>query len=194
MIESQINCQKDTAKLADSVCYNQPLFTCQKCNEQKEKHLFVKAKSCKIGIRLVCEKCEYEARKAKRKGYNSEWYLNNKQHRKEYSHIRNGKESVKKRHFELHRIWRKNNPDRLNKFKEQNRIRYNEDIEYKTHVVFRNKKIIENMPDFYIINRLIYCDGFKKEYLIEHPEIIETKRIILKTKRLCKTLQNSEQV
>jgi hypothetical protein len=180
--------------MIDMSCYAQHLFTCKKCKEQKEKDLFVKAKSCKNGIRLVCEKCEYEGRKAKREGYNIEWYLNNKQYRKEYSHIRNGKESVKKRHFELHKEWRKNNPSRLNEFKEQNRNRYAEDVEYKTRVVSRNKNIIENMPDFYIINRLVYCDGFKKEYLIEHPEIIETKRIILKTKRLCKTLQNSEQV
>jgi hypothetical protein len=165
-------------------CYNQPLFVCKKCGESKSKDLFVKSKSCKNGIRLICEKCEYENRKGKRGNYNSVWYSKNIQKRKKYSHIRNSKDDVKVRMKILHKKWKENNPGKHAKLCKEWATKNNDKIKKY------GKKVVDEMPDYYIINRLVYCDGFKKEIVIEHPEIIETKRLILKTKRLCKTLQN----
>lgn len=48
----------------------------------------------------------------------------------------------------------------------------------------------DNLLDPFIKEKLIHCDGFTKEQLNQYPEIIETKRTLIKIKRLCKTLQN----
>jgi hypothetical protein len=48
---------------------------------------------------------------------------------------------------------------------------------------------IEKLSDGYV-RQILIDKGFTKEQLNNNKEIIETQKIIIKTKRLCKTLQN----
>ena len=51
------------------------------------------------------------------------------------------------------------------------------------------KKMIDTLGNSYV-KKLAKRIGFTKEQLNENPEITETIKIIIKTKRLCKTSQN----
>lgn len=50
------------------------------------------------------------------------------------------------------------------------------------------RKETELLTDYYLKKQL-KKDGFTREQISQYPELIETKRILLKTKRLCKTSQ-----
>lgn len=67
-------------------------------------------------------------------------------------------------------LWRKNNPEKVREEK---------------------NKITETLKGSYVKRGLIK-QGFPKDQIT--TELIEVQRLIIKTKRLCKTLQNSEQV
>lgn len=54
----------------------------------------------------------------------------------------------------------------------------------------REKLKREDLADRYLIKLLIEKNGFSSDQVKENPELIELKKIILKTKRLCKTLNN----
>ena len=61
-------------------------------------------------------------------------------------------------------------------------------------IIEKEIKLRDELSDCYVINKLIRGTNLTAKQIRETPELIEIKRIILKTKRLCKTLQNSEQV
>ena len=76
--------------------------------------------------------------------------------------------------------WRKENP---NKVKQENKKRQNK--HNKWHQKERDK-----LKDSYVVKLITKRSSLTAETVRKHPELIEVKKIIIKTKRLCKTLQN----
>lgn len=48
----------------------------------------------------------------------------------------------------------------------------------------------EELHDNYVLSRIIKNSNITREQIKQQPELIETYKLLLKTKRLCKTLQN----
>ena len=81
---------------------------------------------------------------------------------------------------ENHKKFIAKNPECDRKYKKKYRLIHS-DIERDYF-----KKSVEKLKDFYI-KRNLKSKGFTKEQIT--PELIEVQRIIIKTKRLCKTLK-----
>ena len=120
-----------------------------------------------------CKTCTKETSKA--------WSKNNKEHIKEINKIwyENNKERIK----EASKIWRKNNKEHI---KEINKIWYENN---KERIKEKNKKYIKEIMIPYIIQRLCKNKKISRSIIKQYPELIETYKIILKTKRLWKTSQ-----
>ena len=151
---------------------------CSKCKEEKSFDLFHKNKGHKDGYNSRCKMCANESTK--------EWQQNNRE-----------------KHLKLCMDWYRNNVERHNKkrteWKDNNPIKVremwalwkvNNPEKSKESRIKSDKKAIETVADSYVKNVLIYSRGFTKEQINQYPEIIETERLIIKTKRLCKTSQN----
>lgn len=94
--------------------------------------------------------------------------------------------------------YRKKNRLRLNKYKrDRYRPEHNKKLrqphQYKYNA--KAKERIQNLSQDYIIH-LLTSEGWTKEQIKQHPELIDIKRLTIKTKRLCnqKTLKTSETV
>lgn len=138
------------------------LKICNKCGEEKELSLFKKQKSIKCGVRPTCKKCAND--------YNSKWVFKNKEKTlasQRKSHLKNIEH-----HRARGREYYKNNKEKI--------------LQYWLPW---QKLQIDKLSDFYIKKKLIRS-GFTKEHINENKELIEVKRLIIKTKRLCKTSQN----
>jgi hypothetical protein len=48
----------------------------------------------------------------------------------------------------------------------------------------------EELHDNYVLSRIVENCNITREQIKQHPEIIEVQKLIIKTKRLCKTSQN----
>ena len=92
-----------------------------------------------------------------------------KQSIKKYQNSEKGKLASKRAKIK----WAKNNPEKI---------------------IEKESKLRDELSDCYVINKLIRGTNLTAKQIRETPELIEIKRIILKTKRLCKTSQNLEQV
>lgn len=117
-----------------------------------------------------------------------EWQRKNYQANKEVINSRPCKKEAHKRYAERHKDKRRQlskeyfyaNRDKMaEKVKQWWTERGNE----------RKRKETELLTDDYVIRQLTK-DGFTREEISQYPELIETKRILLKTKRLCKTSPN----
>lgn len=133
---------------------------CSKCGEVKDVGEFYK--NGEYGLRPNCKKCEKE-----------QWQKKNiKNPEKNKTKCRNyllaNSEKEKER---IKNYWLKNPENLKNK---NNRC---------------NTKKIDNLTDCYI-KQTLKLSGFTTEQINENPELIEVKRLIIKTKRLCKTLPN----
>lgn len=80
---------------------------------------------------------------------------------------------------------------------EVRRVKYSNDEEYRKKQKTRQKKYnkyannnakkhIKNLTDFYIIKELKRGTVLTTEDVKNHPDLIETKRQIIKNKRLCR--------
>jgi hypothetical protein len=88
---------------------------------------------------------------------------------------------------ELVKGFYENNKDkiriRIKEIRNQNRELYNSTQKERV------KRLRKGLPEYYIKQQL-RSKGFTKQQIIDNPEIIEVQRLMIKTKRLCKTLQN----
>jgi len=135
--------------------------TCIKCNEKKDVSLFVKDKRLKIGFQNKCKICSsLDAKK---------WHELNKDYKKEYQH-KYRKDNYKSVCLSV--------KERVNFYNKNNPIKYLENYNKA------NSTRIIKITNSYIIN-ILNRKGFTKEQIT--PELIEVQRIIIKTKRLCKT-------
>jgi hypothetical protein len=160
--------------------YQLPLFVCRKCLKQKEKSLFVKNSKLKNGIDSICKECK-----------NSKKYHNNPK-QKESSKKALGKyrktDKYKKYHIEYHKTEKYKTKSRIRNRKYQQEL-HKKNSEYSTK---KAKKQCDLLNDGYVINRLSRKTKLKAKELRQYPELISIQRMIIKTKRLCKTLENSE--
>jgi len=156
--------------------------TCKKCTETKDINLFVKDKRKSIGIILTCKKCAKkmvlklkELNPSKSVLYNIEYYKKNKaridSNNKQY-YLKNKEIVTKyKKDYSLKNNYGINN---------SKKYRNNNQIKIKVYKHNMSKTISD-----------VYARGalrqkkFTKEQIT--PELIEVQRIIIKTKRLCKT-------
>ena len=53
-----------------------------------------------------------------------------------------------------------------------------------------SQKSRDKLTDSYVIGQITKRSSLTAEIVKKHPELIEVKKIIIKTKRLCKTSQN----
>lgn len=99
-----------------------------------------------------------------------------------------------------HRLWSKLNQDKVKKNRKRSYKKNNEKIllknkiwremnpdKFKIQLDNSRKEYVEKINNRYVIN-LLFLSGFPKEYIT--PELIEVKRLLIQTKRLCKTSQN----
>ena len=173
--------------------------TCKKCGETKDVSLFVKNKKCLKGVTNLCLNCVNNKPKNLNylKEYKRKYYLENKNKIKEKSkiyYLENSesikknvenytKENIEKIAISRRNSYYKNRDERLEKRKKW----YEENKEYsKDKIRKRNKINIDKLNCVYIKKRL-KDKGFTKEQIT--PELIEVQKIIIKTKRLCKTSQ-----
>ena len=159
---------------------------CTKCNKEKDVDLFGKHKKTKSGLRSHCKECEKE--------YAKKWNLNNPE---------KVKESVKKWHLnnpekikEIQKKYYSNNTEKIKEIRKNYRLNNPEKVkenDKKWHLnnpekLKETKKNYTNELGKGYLNSQLRSKGFKKEQIT--PELLEVQKIIIKTKRLCKTSQN----
>ena len=135
----------------------QQYFTCKKCGESKIWGEMVKNKRCKDNIRKLCNQC-----------VSAISYEYKKAHPEQ---IANNKEATRK--------WRELNPDKVRKLRKRWKKRN------KSKVRKEKRRACANLTDYYI--RTTLKNRIPIEQIAQNPELIEIQRIIIQTKRLCKT-------
>lgn len=185
--------------LANPVLPAVPSKCCSKCGEEKpiEEYPVVYGRKRKDGTRKErvhsqCRKCRYNICKNwfdKNPGYSTEkkreWDEQNKEHRNEYTR------NYRSRNAELVKQWKKD-WDKKNK---EHRIEYLKNNPQPKAKIREwqnktNNKMRKELKDCYVIYTLSKRTGQTAELLRQYPELIETQRLIIKTHRLCKTLQS----
>ncbi len=98
------------------------------------------------------------------------------------------KDCKKSKNRELYPTWYKNN----NKKVKSEKYQWKKDNHDKVLVMQRNnkKKAIDEIKDRYAIYLLMNNTKLSIQEIRQYPELIESQRLLLKTKRLCKTLQS----
>ena len=115
--------------------------------------------------------------------------IKRKEWRKEYK--KQNRDKIREQERERRRL----NPEKYNIRKQNYRKRNPEkDKEYsKKHPEIARRKSArerELLTDNYIAGRLTCKTNMSCSEIRNYPELIEAKRLIIKTKRLCKTLKN----
>ncbi|MES2620220.1 MAG: hypothetical protein V4615_05140 [Bacteroidota bacterium] len=151
-----------------------PSKGCSRCGEEKplseyyiiyDKHVA----RCKVCFNNDC-KSYVERNKEKRKKYQDD-----------YNKANRDKQIVHKRNYQ------KKAKDIL---RQKGRKRYEENRDrLLAQTKVKQKQYAEELHDCYMRNHLRKL-GFKKQEVEQFPEIKETVKLIIQTKRLCKTLQN----
>lgn len=156
---------------------------CSKCGKVKDVGEFYNKKSRKDGKSSHCKCCSSESV--------MKWRKNNpeKVYESELKWRKSNPEKVKKSKLKWDRTNKEKKKCTYEKWRKSNIEKLNE----KNTIWRKNNpgKVIDY--DFYYI-QLLKDSGFTTEQINENPELIEIKKLIIKTKRLCKTLQTSEKV
>lgn len=160
--------------------YNQPFVkVCGNCGIEKDISNFSKNKSKRDGHNSTCRDCHRthskkwsDNNKEKCSASSLNWYYKNKEH-------------VIKRGAQ----WAKNNPEKRSNSMRRYYLLHSEEQKNKSKIT--GQKARHELQNNYVKAKL-KAKGFSDEQITN--ELIEVQRLILKTKRLCKTLQNSEQV
>lgn len=161
---------------------------CTKCNKVKSIDCYSKYKykpkkdgTQKTGIRSYCNKCKNQMTK--------DWFDKNKDYKKQWR--KENPEKVKQQNLRAKPRtdkWRKENKKVLKVKKAKYRLKNIEHIKSKKPIEY--KKAIEELQDCYVITQITKRSNLTSKEIRNHPELIEAKRIIIKTKRLCRTSQN----
>ena len=147
---------------------------CSKCKEEKPVGDFYSDKSRKDGRKCYCKKCVTE--------YARKWYNANPEKARERFQKRYAANPEKVR--EQLRKWRAANPKEVREQSRKWRA-----ANPKKVMAYTQKRILE-LPDCVVVSALIRSTNIPAKIIRQHPELIEVKRTIIKTKRLCKTSQN----
>ena len=160
---------------------------CGKCKVNKSVYDFYKNKSRKSGIASSCKVCDNKN--------HFDYYHKNPEMIKERCSIYYHKNAKKISDYGIN--YRINNSEKM-KERDANRYINNTESIKKNNLKYRNnnkekiykqlKMVREGLPDHYVKSRLRQ-HGYPQE-LINNPEFIEVKRLIIKTQRLCRTSRN----
>ena len=173
---------------------------CSKCKINKNILSFCKNSQLKSGLNSSCKDCqklafkEYRNKNLERereryisyrksnpeicKNASKNYYINNIDKINEYR-------KIPKVRARINEIARKSRLKNLQKAKSRLSIwRLNN----KQNIIEYSKRKVEELNNQYVICNMVR-DGFTKQQLINNPELIEIKKLIIKTKRLCKTSQ-----
>lgn len=153
---------------------------CTKCGEEKELSDFNNRKSGKLGKSSVCKSCTNDYQKVYRQDnpdVAKRSYVKNIDKKKEYAKIYNLVN--RKLCIERQISYRLKNPESSNKYYHDN----------KKSQLDKQKLYRAKNPDYYFkqdsyIVGILKGQGFEKGDIT--PELIETKRVMLKIKRLIK--------
>jgi len=158
--------------------------TCSKCREEKDESLFPKSKGSKGGIRNICKKCHSEQIKEIKKKIPIDLLRS----RELLANIKYSKSEKYKSWWREYRITHKETLKvNRNKCISKNPEKYKSIVENnKTLVKAHQRKYVDELHDGYL--RQILKNEF--DIVKDYPELIEVKRIMIKTKRLCRTLNN----
>ena len=151
--------------------------TCKKCGVEKEESEFYKGAQNKDGLKSWCKECCAS--------YAKKYNLENSHKFREYQKTQRIKNAdiLKERQAK----YRNENRDLLrSKYSEAGK-KYR--LKYPEKAALKQKRHYENLNDF-VITKSLKRIGLSEIDIKENPELIEIKRIIIKTKRLCKTLKN----
>lgn len=186
---------------------------CTKCGEVKQFQCFSKAQKGRFGLQPSCKECvaiNFQNNKEKYKATQKEYYKKNKSKIDSYKieWDRQNRERIRLRFYERRgypkivrvtfigdviqrrreskKRYRDANKDKAKKYT-LSRINDQRVIDLRRQ---RKKKYVDQMSDFYIKDNLKRKMGFTSEEIERHPELIEIKKIIIQTKRLCKKSQN----
>ena len=145
--------------------------TCNKCEKKKALELFKKNKKCKYGVTKTCIECT--------NNYKRSWRNDRKETENERVKIYRLKNPEKTKISD-----KKTKIKRVNQNKICSKIYYSKN---KDIILKRKNKERTNLDDSYVKQKL------KRNVFIGEqitPELIELKRIIIKTTRLCHQLKN----
>jgi len=162
--------------------------TCTKCKVNKPiddystyKYKPKKDGTQKIGLRTYCNQCKNKMTK--------DWFIKNHGYKKEWrkqNPLKAKQENLKAK--PRTDKWRKDNKQELKIKKAKYRLK---NIEYiKSKKPAEEKKARKELQDNYVISQLTKRSKLTSKDVRKYPELIEAKRLILKTKRLCRTSQN----
>ncbi len=190
--------------------------TCSKCKEKKEISFFCKNKRNKDGLNGVCRDCKHKEKvrwrkenPEKLKEEKKRYRLKNPEKFREMSrnYMKNNLDKISERIknkylnnpelIEIDKIKAKNyrifNKQRLSELRVKYLIHNKERLNANNRV--RSKKYRETLKNSYVKSTLT-SRGFNLSQISKEAikELIEVQTIILKTKRLCKTSPNYEQV
>ncbi len=191
-------------KIADSSSHNNanamlaevPFKCCSKCKVQKSLDNFNNCKKLKYGKHYNCRVCQrLKSNELAREYRKTEAYKNSIEKRregiKEYQqNYRRQYAEKMKDYFKQYAIaYRKTGKiaeyQKSEKYKKYRSDYDKMDINKKK----RHKKYIENLNNWYLKEKL-KKKGFTIEQINNNPELLEVQKLIIKTKRLCKTLQS----
>jgi hypothetical protein len=120
-------------------------------------------------------KIYYIENKEKVNNINKEWVNKNKEKRKQHSANYTSKPESKQKKLLYDEVYNKKDYVKVSK---RNRSKKRGQIER------------EELHDNYVLGRIIKNSNLTREQIKQHPELIEVQKLIIKTKRLCKTSQN----
>ena len=180
---------------------------CSKCEIPKDQRCFHKDKNSKDGYTYRCKECtsKYGSKWRKENPIKANQWAKENYERKQASLNKWRKENSEKTKTQSEKWrkenpmivnrWRKENPEKnkenRNKWTKENSKRINElKIKWRKEnpekVISHYKKPIANLGDSYIKALLKNTDGLSNEIINNHPELIESKRMQMKFKRLIK--------
>lgn len=136
---------------------------CRKCDKKKDISEFRKSSIHTDGYLWSCREC---SKKRDKEYYNSLPLEVRVKNSKKWQEQNNEKSIAYAKEYRI------NNPEKR---------KFNEKRQYQ-----RRKELL---PDNFLKAQLIK-QGYSKEILEINPEIIEVKRLLIKTKRLCRTSQS----
>ena len=120
-------------------------------------------------------KIYYIENKEKVNNINKEWVNKNKEKRKQHSANYTSKPESKQKKLLYDEVYNKKDYVKVSK---RNRSKKRGQIER------------EELHDNYVLGRIIENSNLTRDQIRQYPELIETYKLNLKTKRLCKTSQN----
>jgi len=160
---------------------------CSKCNDNKsiDNYNTYKLKPKKngtqnISTRSYCKQCQYN--------YTKKFFEENKKYKKEWR-LKNP-EKVKAENLKAKARtdkWRLENKDILKIKKREYRKKNIEHIKEQKYK--ESQKTRDLLTDRYIVSQITKRSSLKAQDIKENKELIEVKRLIIKTKRLWKTSQ-----